>query len=190
VLVTLQNQTKSPAFYAQRLAQKLHAFNNSSSTVSASTPQAMPIAVELARELELPCQKHGCKPLMHPGNPNKTIGSITAGNVVLDDTAMRMPEDYVHHQIILLQHAILAEGEAEPAKFNNRNVIILREEINNPHEVAALIDELKINGATSVILATPVINREALATLEKAVSEVIYLEIQHHTGLWLNPYCF
>jgi predicted phosphoribosyltransferase len=190
VLVTLENQTKSPAFFAQRLALKLHAFKNSNSTVAASSPQALPIAVELARELKLPWQKHGCKPLIHPGNPNKTIGSITAGNVVLDDIALRMPEDYIHHQIILLQHAILAEGEAEPTCYNNRNVIILREEINNADEVTAMIDELKINEAASVILATPVINREALSSLEKRVSEVIYLEIQHHTGLWLNPYCF
>lgn len=184
----MESLTKSPAFYAQRLAQKLHAFGKSNSIVVASSPQALLIAVELARELELACNQHGCKPLVHPGNPNKTIGSITAGNVVLDDNAWRMPESYIHHQIILLQHAIKAEGEVELPSYKKRNVIILREEINNPDEVAALIDELKINEAASVILATPVINREALANLEKRVSEVVYLEIQHHTGLWLNPY--
>lgn len=190
MLVTLKHQTDSPAYYAERLAKKLQAYRHSDSVIAASTSQAMAIAADLANALEIPCQMHGCKAVKHPGNPHKTIGSITAGNVVLDNTTLSMPRDYIQHQVVLLQHAIQADGQPETHAYEGKSVIILREEINTPDEVLALVDDLKQHDVVAVILATPVINREALTQLEKQVSEVVYLEIQHHTGLWLNPYTY
>jgi predicted phosphoribosyltransferase len=104
--------------------------------------------------------------------------------------SLTMPNDYIQHQIVMLKHTIEKDEQAERQVYKNKNVIIIREELSNPDEVNALIEQLKTDQVSAIIVAVPEINRETYAVLEKTVSELAYLEIQHHTGLWLNPYCF
>jgi predicted phosphoribosyltransferase len=188
VLLTLENQKESAAYQAKALAKKLQAYRHTNTLVVIATSKACDLGTDLASELELNCVKNYCNALKHPGNPHRTIGSITAQNVVLGNETTSMPKDYIQHQIVMLRHAISKEEQTEPHACQNKNIIIIREELNNPDELNALIDQVKADQATSIIIAVPVINRETFAALEKTVSEVVYLDIQHHTGLWLNPY--
>jgi predicted phosphoribosyltransferase len=190
VLLTLENQKESPASQAKALAKKLHSYKHTNSLVVTASSGAHELATGVAVELELDCVKNYCRALMHPGNPNRTIGSITTRNVVLGMDSLAMPKDYIQHQIVMLKHAIEKDEQAEPQVYKNKNVIIIREDLSNPDEVNALVEQLKTDQVSAIIVAVPEINRETYAVLEKTVSELVYLEIQHHTGLWLNPYCF
>jgi predicted phosphoribosyltransferase len=190
VLLTLENQKESPSSQAKALAKRLQPYKHTNTLVVSTTSKACDLATVVASELELDWVKNYCRALMHPGNPHRTIGSITAQNVVLDKESLSIPKDYIQHQIVMLKHAIEKEEHAEPHIYKNKNVIIIREELSNPNELNALIEHLKTDQVVSIIVAVPEINRETYAVLEKAVSEVVYLDIQHHTGLWLNPYCF
>jgi predicted phosphoribosyltransferase len=188
VLLTLQSEKESPASQAKALVKRLKPYQQTNTLVVCTTPNAYDLAACVASELELDCVKNYCRALMHPGNPSRTIGSITSRNVVLGKESLTMPKDYIQHQMVMLRHGI--DKEEQPHLYKNKNVIIIREELNYPDEVTALIEQLKTDQVISIIIAVPVINRETYAHLEKNVSELLYLEIQHHTGLWLNPYCF
>jgi predicted phosphoribosyltransferase len=171
---------RSPELHAtidiELLSRKLWPYRNTNTVIAATTARAEPLASLLGSELGLPFHLHYCKSIRHPGHANKSIGSLTANEIVLHDNAAQLPQGYVEHQIILIKHLLETPVHAEGKELRGKSIIILREHISEEDQVLAVVEELRKLSVSSIIIATPVISRTVLLELEKLADQVVYLE--------------
>jgi predicted phosphoribosyltransferase len=156
------------------LARKLWLFRKSSCLLAATTPIAVGMAAALGHELGLAHYRHYCKALIHPAQGNQTIGSMTSHEVVLHDDFTALPQGYVEHQVALMRHLLQRENRDPRPSIADKTIILVRETLEGPDQVNAAVEELRKVGASSVLLATPVVNRKVIQTLEDLADGLIY----------------
>src|SRR6185295_9898008 len=94
------------AHAAHLLATKVGHYKNTSAVVVGVGPEGATVGSSLAKELNLGFEVVLCKPLKDPAYPQKAIGSVSDGLVVLNECSHTIPQDYVMRQIANLQHEI------------------------------------------------------------------------------------
>lgn len=170
--------TKQQAnFEADMLAKKLWSYKHTNSIVVFTSPQSKEIAVQIAEELDLPYIVHHCKAIRHPGNMHKTIGSITANEIVLHDNSTPLPQGYIQHQVQLLKHSLKKESATDLAKFQDKAIIIVRDKLHQEDHILALVEELNNLDIHNIVVAAVEINTNTLLKFEKKVANIIYLYI-------------
>lgn len=159
---------------ASLLVRKLWIYRGTDSILASVTPVAANVTAALSKELNLPHYTHYCKALSHPGNTNRTIGSITSREVIVHDTHASLPQGYIEHQVALMKHLLRREDFEEHPETKDKRIIVVHEAVEGEDQVSAVVAELRKSGARSVILATPLISRRVLPSLESLVDELVY----------------
>ena len=111
--------------------------------LAATTPYAVRVTARLAAALHLLSYRHFCKALKHPARANQTIGSITAREVVLNDSSASLPQGYVEHQVALLKHLLEKENREPRPDATAKTVILIHERIEVSDQIAAAVEELR-----------------------------------------------
>ena len=171
--------TLSVTSLSELLAARMWPLRNTRATIIASTPASVPIARELAGQLDVAWEKQYCKAVEHPGNPRLTIGSITSDNVLIHDNAARLPQNYVEHQVHLMKRLVADPASDRIMPDGARTFVIVHKEINTTDDVLALIESLRKHRPDKIFIAAPAIAREAHQELESYVDRIVYLSHNH-----------
>ena len=168
------------------LARALAKFKSAKPLVLALPRGGVPVAFEVATELDADLDLLIVRKLGAPGQPELGIGAVIDGGspqVVLNRDIVRhlaLPEGYIHNEA----HRQLREiarrreeylGDAAPMPIEGRTVIVVDDGIATGGTVRAALQALREKKPAKLILAVPVAPRDALASLAGECDEVVCL---------------
>ena len=174
----------------QKLAQKLKEVLGEQKAVNKLLILAIPrggvvIGRQIADLLECPMDVIITKKIGAPGNPELAIGAVgTVGEPVIDEAlAERVgaDEDYLKNKIEKIKKNIeVQEKEFRqdklPLDLKNKMVVITDDGVATGSTIKAAIEVVRQSNPQKIIVAIPVIARDALKEIENLADEVIYLE--------------
>ena len=167
------------------LAQRLSAYRNKDVIVLAIPMGGVPVAYEIAKDLRAPLDVVLVKKIGAPFNQELAIGAVTwNGAVMLDENMMekwQISREYVSEvsrKLIQDMNENLNElrvGQGSFPKLFGRIVIIVDDGIATGNTMIAAVEVIRDQGASEVVIATPVIPKELVETMEQ-VAPLVYLD--------------
>ena len=167
------------------LAGRLDAYKNKDVIVLGIPMGGVPVAYEIARAFKAPLDVVMAKKIGAPFNPEFAIGAVTWNGAVLLDEAMvdkwHISREYVgevSRKLIKDMNDKLAElrvGQGSFPKLFGRTVIIVDDGIATGNTMIAAVEAVRDQGASEVVVATPVLPKELVRTME-LVAPLVYLD--------------
>ncbi|MBX9688817.1 MAG: hypothetical protein K2X27_19065 [Candidatus Obscuribacterales bacterium] len=159
--------------------------NNSKIAVVALPRGGVPVAVELARKFACPLEILVAKKLSYPEQPEYAIGAVSSnGIVVVSPDIPQTPQwkEYIEQQrLSLLQKTVGMEKRfydlagRQRASFKDKLVILVDDGIATGMTALAALMSLKQEGASHVIMASPVMSKDSYQKLHEFCDAVVAL---------------
>jgi len=171
----------------KKLATKLlTSLSYDSSLIVLAIPRGgVVIGSQLASVLGCPLEVMVTKKIGAPGNPELAVGAIGfTGEPVIDEALaakVGADETYLQNQIDILKKQI-AESiknfsqDKKPLVFKDKTVILTDDGVATGATMKAAIEILRQENPQKIIVAVPVISKEALKEIEALADEVVFLE--------------
>ena len=170
---------------ASKLLTTLDLSPNSSFVVLAIPRGGMIIGSQLSSALKCSLDVIVTKKIGAPGNPELAIGAVgPIGEPVIDEAlAARLgaDENYLKSKILNLKSELanrLKEyrGDKPTLDLKNKVVVITDDGVATGATMKAAIEILRQESPQKIVVAVPVIAKDALKEIESLADEVIYLE--------------
>lgn len=165
------------------LAGLLEHYRNHPEAVVLALPRGgVPVAWEVARELELPLDLLLVRKLGMPGHAEYAMGAIASGGVrVLNEEALRfgridertLEEVTARERQELERRDRLYRGERPAPEVKGRVVLLVDDGLATGSTMRAAVQAVRQQAPARIVLVAPVASREALAMLEPLVEEVV-----------------
>ena len=177
------------------LAAKLRKYKNTPGVLLAVPRGGVPIAYEVAKELNMPLEIILVKKLGHPMNKEFAIGAVG-----LKDAFILPKEDvtqsYIETQIEKIRGRLQEMqrkfmGDRQPEDLKGRTVIVIDDGIATGNTLLATINILKKSEPAKIIVATPVMSKSAAMRLATEVDELIAVlipETFYGVGLFYSDF--
>lgn len=175
------------------LGERLMEHKDSDAVIVAVPGGGIHIGYHLARLLNLPLEVIPCKKLKHPADTNKTIGAVSLDCVIVHEDDNSIPQDYIYHQIQLLQHVIRGQHD----KFNQghvqsplkgRTIILADDLLLTGDTLLTTIRTIRKYQPEKIIIAVPNVTPEATRSIADEIDEIIYLTIEPNNPATGNLY--
>jgi predicted phosphoribosyltransferase len=159
------------------LASKLRKYENMPGVLLAVPRGGVPVAYEVAKELNMPLEVILVKKLGHPLNKEYAIGAVS-----LNDMFVIPHEDvtdfYIQKQIEKIRHRLLEMqkrfmGEKEPENIRGKTIIIIDDGVATGNTLLATIRLLKKEKPAKIVIAVPVISKSAAQKISLEADELI-----------------
>jgi putative phosphoribosyl transferase len=167
------------------LAKRLEVFKGKDVIVLAIPMGGVPVAYEVAKELNAPLDVVMAKKIGAPFNPELAIGAVTWNGAVLLDEDMvqkwHISSEYVSEisrKLVKDMNDKLNElraGQGNFPKLFDRTVIIVDDGIATGNTMIAAVEAIRDQGAKEVAIATPVLPKEIVEMMGR-VAPLFYLE--------------
>lgn len=184
----------------RKLAQRLSYLKNKEVVVLGLPRGGVPVAFEVAHEINAPLDVIVVRKLGVPFQPELAMGAVGEGGVVIkNDEVIRMAkisaEQFAQVQAreneeVANRATKFREGRS-PASLKGRIALIVDDGIATGSTAQAACDVARALGADKVILAVPVGSKEAVAALTSRADEVICLDIPDNffaVGEWYEDF--
>ncbi len=184
----------------QMLAQRLGYLKNKEVVVLGLPRGGVPVAFEVARELNAPLDVIVVRKLGVPFQPELAMGAVGEGGVVIrNEEVIRMAnigeEDFARarareNEEVANRSKKFREGRS-PVSLKSQLALIVDDGIATGSTARAACDVARALGAEKVILAVPVGSREAVSALASKADEVICLDIPDNffaVGEWYEDF--
>lgn len=166
----------------RKLAAQLQRFRGSDALVLGLVRGGVPVAYEVAEELELELDVFVVRKLGHPTQPELAVGAVASGGVlVLNDEISRTLADDSLDRIIAQESAELLRrerafrGESPQAEVSGRTVIIIDDGLATGASMFAAVRALRASRAREIVAAVPLAPEQTRELLEREADEVICL---------------
>lgn len=184
----------------RKLAQRLNYFKDKDAVVLGLPRGGVPVASEVAKEIDAPFDVIVVRKLGVPSQPELAMGAVGEGGVVIrNDEVLRVANISAdqfaaaqarEEQEVAERANRFREGRT-PVSLLGRLAIIIDDGIATGSTAQAACDVARALGAAKVILAVPVGSREAVNALAAKADEVITLEIPDNffaVGQWYEDF--
>lgn len=170
---------------ADKLLETLDLTSNSSLVVLAIPRGGVVIGSQLASTLKCPLEVIVTKKIGAPGNPELAIGAVgPVGEPVIDENlAARVGADeaYLQSKIANLKSEIAKRikeyhGDKPAINLKDKLVIITDDGVATGATMKAAIEIVRQENPQKIMVAVPVIAKDALKEIEGLADEVVYLE--------------
>lgn len=175
---TFQNRMHA----GQMLAPWLRAYAGRLDVILLGLPRGgVPVAAEVARELSLPLDVLCVRKVGVPGREELAMGAVAPGGVVVRNEAILASFGIADESFALV--ARREQGELErrerlyrqarpPLDLHGQVAVLVDDGVATGATIKAAIRAARALGARSVLVATPVIARDALDELQRDADEV------------------
>src|SRR3990167_525715 len=149
----------------KELAEKLKKFKNAKDTIVLALPRGgVPVAYEIAKNLNLPLDVLVVKKLGVPWHEELAFGAITANTLVLNHALLKQLNlsQPVIEDIIAKKKIELATNEKRyrtslpPLSLHNKTILLIDDGIATGATMMAAIEALQQQKAKNIVVATPV----------------------------------
>lgn len=184
----------------RKLAQRLSYLKNKEVVVLGLPRGGVPVAFQVALELNAPLDVIVVRKLGVPFQPELAMGAVGEGGVVIkNDEVIRMAkistEQFTQAQTreneeVFKRATKFREGRS-PVSLKTRIALIVDDGVATGSTAQAACDVARALGAEKVILAVPVGSKEAVAALTSRADEVICLEVPENffaVGEWYEDF--
>jgi len=161
------------------LAQKLKKYRNDPGIVLAVPRGGVPVAYEIARELEFPIEVLLTKKIGHPMHKEYAIGaaSLTDYFVIPHED---VSEEYIQQELQIIRSRLKEMyvrfmGDREPADLKGKTVIVIDDGIATGNTLLGTVNVLRKSNPGKIVIAVPVASKSAVQKLMKEVDEVVVL---------------
>lgn len=166
----------------RRLAERLTAYHGRDDTIVLGLPRGgVPVAYEVARQLDLPLDVFVVRKLGVPGFEELAMGAIASGNVsVLNNDVMRaLPNPKAMLDLVMAQEKVeLERRETQyrqnrpPLLLKGQIVILVDDGLATGATMRAAAAALRKQGVTKIVVAVPVGAPETCQELFSEVDEI------------------
>jgi putative phosphoribosyl transferase len=183
------------------LARRVHSAKLGGEPLVLALPRGgVPVAFEIAMELDAPFDVFTVRKLGVPGHEELAMGAIATGGIrVLNEDVVdglnispEMIEAVAQREEVELRRREQAyRQESGAPDVRDRFVILVDDGIATGSTMLAAIQAVKTGGAAHVLVATPVAPRSTVAKLRKAADQVMVLstpEPFHGVGQWYHDF--
>lgn len=169
----------------RELAPLLTKWKGTGAVIYALPRGGVPVAVEIAKALDLPLDVLYVRKIGAPLEPELAIGAVVDGadpDVVMNEALVRrlgvsqsVVSDIVERELTEIERRRLLYGSifAQPLNPTGRTAIVVDDGLATGASVRAAVKALRRRGATRVIVAVPVAPPDAMAMLEAEGAEVV-----------------
>ena len=103
--------------------------------------------------------------------------------MVIHDEDNTIPQDYIYHQIQLLQHVIKGQSNKyndghTPRSFKGRTIILADDLLITGDTMLATLKTIRKQVPEKIIAAVPNVTPEATRSIAPEIDEIIYLTIE------------
>ena len=161
------------------LATRLRKYKNIPGVLLAVPRGGVPVAYEIAKELNIPLEVIMVKKLGHPNNKEYAIGAVG-----LKDSFVLPHENvtqyYIESEIINIRERLkeMQEkflGNKEPEDLSGKTVIVVDDGVATGNTLLGTIQVLRKAHPYKLVLAVPVASQSAIEKLQPHVDELIVL---------------
>lgn len=169
-----------------QLANLLSCYAGAKDTIVLALPRGgVPVAYEIAKTLALPLDVMLVRKLGAPEQEELAIGAIASGGKTVlnkaiveklsinDESITRVKK---REQYELERREMMYRGTRPQADLRSKNVILVDDGLATGATMLVAIYAVKENSPKKVIVAVPVVTREAVLRIRAKVDDVVYLE--------------
>lgn len=161
----------------EQLAEKLRKYQNVPGVLLAVPRGGVPVAYQVAKELNLPLEIVLVKKLGHPLNKEYAIGAVGLKDMFVIPHE-NVTEFYIQNQVQKIRtrlHEMQKKfmGDKEPEDLHGKTVIIIDDGVATGNTLLATIQILKKQNPAKIVVAAPVVSKSAAHKLSKEVDELI-----------------
>jgi putative phosphoribosyl transferase len=166
------------------LLSRLLAFYKNSTAVVVGIPHGgVCVASAISEALSLPLEIISCRKIKHPANGKKNIGSVSEDDVFINDCSHTIPQDYVYHQIALLQNAMAHEtkkyyGSAQRQSLRYRTVILVDDMLASSDTMMACLRSIKKHNPLKIVAAVPIVAAEAARIVSSEADDFKFIKME------------
>ncbi|WP_041661330.1 phosphoribosyltransferase [Acaryochloris marina] len=185
----------------QQLATQLTHYVNQSNVLVIALPRGgVPVAFEIAKELNAPLDLCLVRKLGVPGMNELAMGAITSDGVILLNDEVVSELD-ISPQIIeqvatnemreLCRQAYLYQDDRPPSRIHDHILILVDDGIATATTIRAAIVMLQKQQPCQIVVAAPVIKAGTYETLKTEVEEVVFLinpKPLYSIGFWYEDF--
>lgn len=178
------------------LATRLRKYKNIPGVLLAVPRGGVPVAYEIAKELNIPLEVIMVKKLGHPNNKEYAIGAVG-----LKDSFVLPHENvtqyYIESEVMNIRERLkeMQEkflGNKEPEDLSGKTVIVVDDGVATGNTLLGTIQVLKKAHPYKLVLAVPVASQSAIEKLQPHVDELIVLlcpESFRSVGMFYSDFC-
>jgi predicted phosphoribosyltransferase len=160
----------------------------------------VPVAYEVARELDVPIDIFLVRKLGVPGYEELAMGAIASGGIrVLNDQMMeilQIPDDIINEvasseERELMRRERLYRGDRPPPDVRGRTVILVDDGLATGSTMQAAIKALRQQQPARIVVAVPTASPDVCEQLRSQADEVICAitpQPFHAVGLWYDDF--
>jgi putative phosphoribosyl transferase len=184
-----------------QLTDSLSCYAGDQDTVVLALPRGgVPVAYEIAKALALPLDVMLVRKIGAPGQEELAIGAIASGGKTVlnkalvevlsinDESITRVKK---REQYELERREMMYRGTRPQADLRSKNVILVDDGLATGATMLAAIYAVKEQSPNKVIVAVPVVTKEAVSRLKPYVDDVVYLtcpEPFKAVGCWYKEF--
>lgn len=165
----------------RQLAVRLRGYASQEGVILAIPRGAVVLAAEIAREIGWPLDLVIVRKIGHPDDPEYAVGAVDPAGNVLKNPATGVSDDYLSEAATLeraeIERRLAAyRGGRAPLDVEGRAVILVDDGVATGLTALKAVRYLRDMGASHIVLAVPVIARQAAEALEPEVDELVALQ--------------
>lgn len=166
------------------LAGALRDYKNKNVVVLAIPRGGVPLGQVIAKELHVPLDIILSKKIGHPFQKELAIGAVSTEDYIID-TPVKIKQEYIEEEIANLREGmknryVQLRGNKKPLELKEKIVIIIDDGIATGNTAMLAVRMARRRKASRVIVAAPVISKEAEEMLKKEADKVVALEMPYN----------
>lgn len=158
----IQNRKRA----AELLGEKLILYKNANAVIVAIPRGGVPVGYHLAAELHLPLEVILCKRIKDVVDSHQSLGWVSLDGVAMPGENLDFPQDYIYHQVALLQHSLKAQyrsyyEDRKPMDLQGKVVILVDDRLETESQMLACLKIIRDQMPEKIIVAVPVATSRA-----------------------------
>ena len=159
------------------LCQHLEHYKNVDGVVLAVPRGGVPVALPIAKILQLPLELILSKKIGHPMHKEFAIGAVSLTGQVISPNAFASDE-YIQQETLHIREQLRAMynkfmGNKQPTPIKGKVVIIIDDGVATGHTLLSTLEMIKKEGPKKMVIAVPVASRQAAQKLSEVVDEFV-----------------
>jgi predicted phosphoribosyltransferase len=168
----------------RQLAERLRIYAGKPCTILAIPRGGVPVAFEVSKELHLPMDVLPVKKIGHPGNKEYAIGAVSPDEEYMIPH-LDVSESYLETEKAAVRKRLremenLYRGNLNALSLSGKVVIIIDDGIATGNTVLAGIRSVSRSKPEKIIVAAPIMSRQAYEKIKGTADETISLLISDH----------
>jgi len=166
------------------LCQHLQHYKNVDGITLAVPRGGIPVALPVAKILQIPLEIILSKKIGHPMHKEFAIGAVSlTGQIIAPNAAV--PDEYIQQETLHIREQLKAMytkymGNKTPTPVKGKVVIIIDDGVATGHTLLSTIEMIRKEGPAKIVIAVPVASKQAALKLSKVADEFVCVWIPSH----------